>query len=122
MNAPERFELFLLPDGTPKLQIEPDRKARNAAIIEFEREDHTLGNLLRAQLLADRRVIFVGYKIEHPLFPKFKMRIQTEEGYKPTEALKNACASIISQLLSLEDNFKKEWDTKMFAHEVMDDN
>lgn len=122
MNAPERFELFLLPDGVPKLQIEPDRKARNAAIIEFEREDHTLGNLLRAQLMEDKRVIFVGYKIEHPLFPKFKMRIQTEEGYKPTEALKNACNAVINQLTILSERFATEYDTKLYAHEFIDEN
>lgn len=122
MNAPERFELFLLPDGTPKLEIKPDRKAPNAAILDFEREDHTLANLLRAQLVADERVLFVGYKIEHPLFPRFTMRIQTEEGYRPTEALKNACNSVINQLSKLSERFSTEYDTKLYAHEFIDDN
>lgn len=104
-----------------RLQIEADKKARNAAIFEFEREDHTLANLLRAQLLEDKRVIFVGYKIEHPMFPKFKMRIQTEEGYKPTEALRNACNAIVSQLTRLGDRFSNEYSTTSIARETIAD-
>ena len=61
MNAPDRFELFILPEGvkkylqdsqvlllTPRVTLEPDSKIPNAATIIFEKEDHTLGNMLRA--------------------------------------------------------------------------
>lgn len=84
----------------------------NAVLITFEREDHTLGNLLRAQLMQDPRVIFAGYKVEHPLFANFLLRIQTEEGYNPREALKNACHALIAQLSRLNTNFQKEWAIK----------
>lgn len=84
----------------------------NAAIIKFEREDHTLGNLLRSQLLQDSRVLFAAYKISHPLFPNFLMRIQTEEGYTPREALKNACQAVIHQLGVLSERFENEWKIK----------
>jgi DNA-directed RNA polymerase II subunit RPB11 len=120
MNAPDRFELFLLPDGVQKLTVSPDLRIPNAAIIKFEREDHTLGNLLRAQLLQDSRVIFAAYKVEHPLFANFIMRIQTEEGYNPKEALKNACSALIAQLGTLRDRFKTEYGLKAMLAETED--
>lgn len=89
----------------------------NAVIIKFEREDHTLGNLLRAQLIQDPRVLFAAYKVEHPLFANFVLRIQTEEGYSPRDALKNACHSLIAQLSTLQKNFSKEWSIKGLIEE-----
>lgn len=90
----------------------------NAAIIKFEREDHTLGNLLRGQLLQDSRVLFAAYKVPHPLFPNFLMRIQTEEGYTPKEALRNACNAVIKQLGTLSKNFQAEWRLKSILAET----
>lgn len=84
----------------------------NAAIIKIEREDHTLGNLLRAQLLKDDRVLFAAYKIEHPLFANFLLRIQTVDGYSPRDALRNACSSLISELDVIKTRFKDEWALK----------
>ena len=81
-----------------KNKIIPDTKVPNAAIVKIEREDHTLANLLRAQLLKDDRVLFAAYKVEHPLFANFVLRIQTEDDYSPREALQNACSGLISEL------------------------
>lgn len=92
----------------------------NAAIIKFEREDHTLGNLLRGQLLQDSRVLFAAYKVPHPLFPNFLMRIQTEEGYTPKEALRNACNAVIKQLGTLSKNFQEEWRLKSILADTDD--
>ncbi|CAI1715931.1 hypothetical protein SKDZ_15G1490 [Saccharomyces kudriavzevii ZP591] len=115
MNAPDRFELFLLGEGESKLKIEPDTKAPNAVVITFEKEDHTLGNLIRAELLNDRKVLFAAYKVEHPFFARFKLRIQTTEGYDPKDALKNACNSIINKLGALKTNFETEWNLQTLA-------
>ncbi|RCK56248.1 DNA-directed RNA polymerase II subunit RPB11 [Candida viswanathii] len=112
MNAPDRFELFILPDGVDKIKITPDTKVPNAAIVKIEREDHTLANLLRAQLLKDDRVIFAAYKVEHPLFANFVLRLQTEDGYTPREALQNACAGLISELDAIKSKFSDEWQLK----------
>lgn len=112
MNAPDRFELFILPDGVEKIKIIPDTKVPNAAIIKIEREDHTLANLLRAQLAKDDKVIFAAYKVEHPLFANFVLRIQTEDDYTPRDALKNACSNLISELDILKTKFKDEWALK----------
>lgn len=107
MNAPDRFELFLLPDGVEKVTVNPDQRMPNAAFIKFEREDHTLGNLLTKQLQQDPRVLYAAYKVEHPLFANFVMRVQTEDGYTPREALRFACQSLIAQLRTISQKFKE---------------
>ena len=67
MNAQERYEKFVLPDGVSKVSVEKDSKIKNALSITVEREDHTIGNLVRYQLHRDPEVLFAGYKVEHPL-------------------------------------------------------
>lgn len=121
MNAPDRFELFILPDGVPKLAITPDSRVPNCIIIKFEREDHTLGNLLRQELVSDERVLFAAYKIEHPLFANFVMRLQTEDNYNPRDALKDACNRLITKLNMLNEKFKREWELKALLAGTEDD-
>lgn len=48
----------------------------NAAIYTINKEDHTLGNMIRMQLLKDPNVMFAGYKNPHPLEHKVVLRIQ----------------------------------------------
>lgn len=117
MNAPDRFELFLLPDGVSKVTVSPDQRMPNAAVMKFEREDHTLGNLLTHQLNEDPRVIYAAYKVEHPLFANFVMRIQTEDGYTPREALKAACNNLIGHLGVLTQKFRSEYGLKAILGE-----
>lgn len=103
-----------------RITVTPDLRTPNTALIKFEREDHTLGNLLRSQLMQDSRVIFAAYKVEHPLFANFMMRLQTEDGYSPREALKNACSAVIAQLGLLVDRFKTEYDLKSMLADTED--
>ncbi|CAI5758748.1 unnamed protein product [Candida verbasci] len=121
MNAPDRFELFILPDGVDKIKITPDSKVPNAAIVKIEREDHTLANLLRAQLLKDERVLFAAYKVEHPLFANFVLRIQTDDGYSPKEALQNACSGLLNELNFIKHKFTEEWSLKALLANDGDD-
>ena len=46
MNAPESYELFVLPEGQKKVTVEKDTKLPNASTFIIRLEDHTLGNLL----------------------------------------------------------------------------
>ncbi len=70
-------------------------------------EDHTLGNMIRHQLLKDPNVIFAGYKNPHPLEHKVVLRIQTTSDYTPQEALMNAITDLISELSLFEERFKE---------------
>eukprot|EP00298_Acanthocystis_sp_HF-20_P008831 c17926_g1_i2.p1 GENE.c17926_g1_i2~~c17926_g1_i2.p1 ORF type:complete len:117 (+),score=31.22 c17926_g1_i2:25-351(+) len=90
MNRPERFELFILPEGKSKVEFIPDTKMPNAGVFIIEREDHTLGNLLRMQILVNPRVLFCGYKVPHPLEHKVELRIQTTEETNPRQVLLEA--------------------------------
>lgn len=71
----------------PRLEYTPDAKLANCGTFKIEREDHTLGNMLRMKLLEDERVIFVGYKQPHPLWHHILLRVQTTTGYSPKQAL-----------------------------------
>jgi hypothetical protein len=39
----------------------------SSSIFTFNKEDHTLGNMLRSRLLQSPHVTFAGYKVPHPL-------------------------------------------------------
>ncbi|KAF4517139.1 hypothetical protein B566_EDAN006438 [Ephemera danica] len=119
MNAPPTFESFLLFDGEKKIIKEQDTKVPNAAIFTINKEDHTLGNMIRkllgqhlpavltvSQLLKDPNVLFAGYKVPHPLEHKFIVRIQTTSDYTPQDALMHAITDLMSELSLFEERFK----------------
>lgn len=107
MNAPPAFESFLLFDGEKKVTVERDTKVPHAAIFTVNKEDHTLGNMIRMQLLKDPHVVFAGYKVPHPLDHKFVLRIQTTADYTPQEAIMNAITDLISELSLMEERFRE---------------
>lgn len=47
MNAPNRSDAYLLPEGAQKVTYEKDTKISNAGKFTILREDHTIGNLIR---------------------------------------------------------------------------
>lgn len=60
MNAPDRYERFVVPEGTKKVSYERDTKIINAASFTVEREDHTIGNIVRMS---------VYHRDLHPFLP-----------------------------------------------------
>jgi len=117
MNAPPTFECFLLFDGEKKIIIEKDTKVPNASIFTINKEDHTLGNMIRAQLLKDPCVVFAGYKNPHPLEHKILLRIQTTSDSSPVDVLKNAINDLMTELSLFEERFQEAVKEK---HENMD--
>lgn len=97
--------------GTARLTVEEDTKIPNAATITIHKEDHTLANMLRSQLLQMDHVLFAGYKIPHPLEPRFIIKIQTDNESTPIQAVQEACKSLITTLAKMRDAFIKEFDT-----------
>jgi len=49
----------------------------NSGTLTINKEDHTMGNLIRMQLLRDKQVKFAGYIHPHPLIHKIELRVQT---------------------------------------------
>ena len=63
MNAPDRFETFILADGEQKITEKIDTRTPNTSVFTINKEDHTLANLIRAELCKDPGLIpFCGYK------------------------------------------------------------
>ncbi|KAG0645226.1 DNA-directed RNA polymerase II subunit RPB11 [Hyphodiscus hymeniophilus] len=112
MNAPDRFELFLLADGEKKITEATDTRTPNTSIFTINKEDHTLGNMVRAQLIQNPHVNFAGYKIPHPLFATFELRVQTDGELSPKDALVAACKGLVGDLETLSREFTKEYELR----------
>ncbi|KAF8155674.1 DNA-directed RNA polymerase [Crassisporium funariophilum] len=112
MNAPNRHELYVLEDGEKPVEVSEDTKIPNAATIKIVKQDHTLGNMLRAQLLSMPQILFAGYKVPHPLHPYFIIKIQTDGTITPQAILEQACTKLIGTMSSLETKFKREFSYK----------
>ncbi|CAJ0572873.1 unnamed protein product, partial [Mesorhabditis spiculigera] len=107
MNAPSAFESFLLFDdrGEKKIQYEIDTKVPNCAVFTINKEDHTIGNLVKHQLLKDPNVLFAGYRNPHPLEHKFLLRVQTNGECTPSDALNMAITDLISEVSLFSELF-----------------
>jgi len=76
------------------------------------KQDHTLANLIRAQLLQMPQVLFAGYKVPHPLHPYFLIKVQTDGSVEPVQIVEQACTKLIQTFSSLETKFKREFTFK----------
>lgn len=94
-----------------RLTVEEDTKIPNAATIIINKEDHTLAGMLRSQLLQMEHVLFAGYKVPHPLEPRFLIKIQTDSESTPIQAVQEACRDLIQLLAKIRDELQKEFDT-----------
>ncbi|KAL2918672.1 DNA-directed RNA polymerase II core subunit [Polyrhizophydium stewartii] len=105
-NAPPTWELLLVPEGMKKITMEMDTKIPNAATFTVLKEDHTLGNLLRMQLLKNPKVIFAGYKMPHPLEHQFVLKIQTTPDTSPLDVLQHEIANLIQEVGTIKLKFE----------------
>merc|ERR1712110_887805 len=94
-------------DSVQKVTCQNDHKVPNAVMLVIEREDHTLGNILRMQLLEDDQVLFSGYRVPHPLEPAIQVRVQTRsEDPGPVQVLHNAIDSLKTELGTIDSRFQ----------------
>ncbi|KAH7424448.1 hypothetical protein KP509_11G009300 [Ceratopteris richardii] len=107
MNAPDRYERFVVPEGMKKVNYERDMKIMNAATFTVQREDHTIGNIIRMQLHRDPNVLFSGYKLPHPLQYKVLIKIQTTSQSSPMQAYNQAINDLDKELDCLKESFVK---------------
>jgi len=119
MNAPNRFELYTLGDGEKLLDIQEDTKIPNAATFKIMKQDHTMANMIRGQLLKAPCVLFAGYKVPHPLDPHFILKIQTDGTIPPAQALQEACQQLIVIIAELQNKFEKEFEMKEMDMETL---
>lgn len=107
-NAPDRFSLFILQPGERRIEVQEDMRIPNAATFVFNKEDHTLGNMLRHAVLTLPSVLFSGYKVPHPLESRVLLKVQTDGSVTPAEALQQACTQLIVGIGSLKQSWAKE--------------
>jgi DNA-directed RNA polymerase II subunit RPB11 len=62
---------------------------------------------LYRSLLRDKRVLFAGYQIHHPLFFEVKFKVRTTPETNPISAFESAISSCTSELTNIETNFEK---------------
>ncbi|CAI4210414.1 unnamed protein product [Parascedosporium putredinis] len=138
MNAPDRFELFLLgerrsatrfhsqvnlsqPDpcglACPGTQANNPLAIPNCSDFVIKKEDHTIGNVVSEQLKKHRNVLFAGYKIPHPNVPELFIRIQTDGSITPKEALLSVLEKLLRDLNHLSQEFTREWELRRMVTE-----
>mmetsp|Transcript_71011 Transcript_71011/g.154339 ORF Transcript_71011/g.154339 Transcript_71011/m.154339 type:complete len:193 (-) Transcript_71011:123-701(-) len=88
-----------------RIQIYHDEKVPDACVFKIWLEDHTLGNILRMELLRNENVVFVGYKVPHPLDHMIELRLQTLPKSSPEIALRRAIANLRTECKSMLDQF-----------------
>jgi DNA-directed RNA polymerase II subunit RPB11 len=93
--------------GEKKMTIEKDTKVPNACCFYLNKEDHTLGNVIRDQLLRDPKVIFAGCRWTHPLENRMMIRVQTTPDWSPQNAFTEAVNALTRELEHLEDRLRE---------------
>lgn len=96
-NAPERYLTWRFDDDSniSKLTFTSDSKRTNTGTFVLAKEDHTIGNLIRMQLLRDPKVRFSAYRMPHPLIHDCHIRIETiDSRFTPINAFESALADL----------------------------
>uniref|UniRef100_A0A7S4I7A9 DNA-directed RNA polymerase RBP11-like dimerisation domain-containing protein n=1 Tax=Vannella robusta TaxID=1487602 RepID=A0A7S4I7A9_9EUKA len=116
-NAPDLDDYFVLPDGLPKITPADDTRLTNAVDFTIERDGHTIGNILRMQLLRDPTVIFAGYKVPHPLESHVIVKVQTNNDSTPVEAMVRAIKCLVKELDGIATSFKSQVESTHDPHQ-----
>ncbi|CAM9429938.1 unnamed protein product [Chrysoparadoxa australica] len=111
MNAPERSECWRLNEDEKKITYQADTKIPNAGNFVLLKEDHTLGNLIRMQLLQDKQVRFAGYMQPHPLEHVIQLKVQTNGETTPLDSLSTAVEDLASEVDALVHSFQDAVET-----------
>ena len=90
----------------------------NSAIFTFNKEDHTLGNMVSQRLHKYPQVLFSAYRVPHPLFATFELRVTTDGTVTPKDAIIKCCQDIVKDLDVLSRSFQTEWLTQRIASET----
>lgn len=61
-----RYESFLLAPDEKKVEEKIDTRMPNTSYFNFNKEDHTLANLLRSKLLSSNHIMFAAYRVSRP--------------------------------------------------------
>ncbi|KAK8101259.1 vacuolar amino acid transporter 3 protein [Apiospora kogelbergensis] len=122
MNAPDRFELFLLTDDEKKISEKPFAGMSSTSDFILMKEDHTLGNLISEHLKMHPKVHMAGYKVAHPNVPELMIRVQTDGTVTPREVFIEVCKQLIAAYGHLGREFTREYELRRMATAGNQDN
>lgn len=88
------------------MKIEFLEEKKNELEFKMIGERHSFPNLLKSQLLKDPEVVFVAYKLPHPLASDAVFYVRTE-GKEAKKAVAEACKEIASELKEFGQAAKK---------------
>ncbi|KAJ2358864.1 DNA-directed RNA polymerase II core subunit [Coemansia erecta] len=108
MNAPERHEMFTLPEGARKIELLKDSKMANCIQFNIQREDHTIANLLRYKLLQHPQVLFAAYRQPHPLEYYVELKVQTTSRTTPVDVMREVIESLMLEYGNIRSAFDNE--------------
>ena len=94
-----------------QLEVKRADGDRYNATYSFTNEDHTLGNLLRNQIIKNSNVEFCAYSVPHPSEPIMNVRIQcyNNAGENDTKKVMNHGLKRISKMCDvLTEKMNKE--------------
>lgn len=77
-----------------------------SAMFLLDNQDHTLGNLVRGQLLRDPDVVFAAYRLKHPTERKLEIRVETVAGTLPRTAALRAAEALACELDTFDEQFR----------------
>eukprot|EP01035_Chromulina_nebulosa_P056539 gene56539-77481_t len=111
MNAPDRFLTWRWEneeeEERERLKYQSDSKKPNAGTFILGKEDHTIGNLLRYQLLRDPSVRFAGYRMPHPLVFDCHVRVETMDSkLTPINVFESALFDLLQEMDILSKSFE----------------
>jgi len=117
MNQPDRIKSWVLDveNGEKVMEITDDPRLPHAITVIFRKQDHTLGGMLRSQLLLNPSVLFAGYRVPHPLETNIELRLQTDSTTTPRAALQRACSDLILLTRKLKSQFAEQARTAEIA-------
>ena len=92
------------------MTVQHDTKAQNATTFVIEREDHTLGNMVRMQLHENPDVTFAGYKKHHPLEYNVLLKVQASPNSTPIKVVDRSLREIDGILGTIKGKFQQEVD------------
>lgn len=106
-NAPDRFLAWRWEDESEaeRLVYNPDSKKPNAGTFVMKKEDHTIGNLLRMQMLRDPSVRYAGYRLPHPLIIECHVRVETMDSKLTPPQVCRSLMVIIQKMIKVNDIF-----------------
>lgn len=92
-----------------KVTAQSDGGLSNCYQFTIQHEDHTLGNLLTQQLLEERRVLFAGYRIHHPLNDWIYIRVNVSDTIeRPSDLVRGTIDKLQHDIETLRVSFDRQ--------------